>query len=135
MDRGRPVGVLLALTVAGCTYLTPGRVVEPPPVDPTLFPAKYRPDVADFMRTHLSNPTKVKDAYIGQPVIKPVAGMPHYVTCVRYNPRDSRNRYEGEQTSFVVFLGGNINQFLPGDPELCSGLNYQRYPEIESMVP
>jgi hypothetical protein len=68
-------------------------------------------------------------------VLKPVAGQPHYVTCVRYNPRDSANRYEGERTNFVVFLGGNIAQFLPGDPEMCSGLSYQRYPEIESMVP
>jgi len=68
-------------------------------------------------------------------VLRPVAGMPHYVTCVRYNPRDTANRYEGEHTNLVVFLGGNIAQFLPGNPESCSGLTFQRYPEIEALVP
>jgi hypothetical protein len=110
-------------------------VPEPPPLDPSVFPAKYRTDVAAFMRTYLNNPTKVKDAYIAQPVLRPIDGVAHYVTCVRYNPRDSTNRYEGEQTNLVDFLGGKLNQFLPGNPETCSGLNYQRYPEIESMVP
>jgi hypothetical protein len=135
MDCCRIIGVLLASAVAGCSYLSPGKVAAPPPLDPTLFPAKYRSNIADFMRTYLNNPTKVKDAYVGQPVLQPVAGTPHYVTCVRYNPRDSQNRYEGEHSNYVVFLGGRLNQFLPGSPELCSGLNYQRYPEIESMVP
>ena len=132
---GRSTGILLSLALAGCEYLTPGKVPEPPPLNPTLYPAKYRSEIADFMRTYLNNPTKVKDATIGQPVLKPVAGQPHYVTCVRYNPRDAANHYEGERTSFVVFLGGNVAQFLPGDPEVCGGLTYQRYPEIESMVP
>jgi hypothetical protein len=135
LDVCRGTVLLLALALAGCEYLTPGKVPEPPPLNPTLYPAKYKSDIADFMRTYLNNPTKVKDAMIGQPVLKPVAGQPHYVTCVRYNPRDSANRYEGEHTNFVVFLGGKIAQFLPADPEVCSGLSYQRYPEIESMVP
>ena len=99
------------------------------------YPEKYRMQVADFMRTYLDNPTKVKDAFIGEPVVKPVGGTPLYVTCVRYNPRDSKNQYEGGKTNLAVFLGGKLSQFLPGDPELCNGLAYTRYPEIESMVP
>ncbi len=135
-------GTLLAFVLAACSadtgvlsYLTPGKVPEPPPPDPARFPDQYKSDIADFMRTYLNNPTRVKDAFVGQPVLRPVGGVPHYVTCVRYNPRDSRDQYEGEQTNFVVFLSGKPNQFLPGNPDLCRGLNYQRYPEIESMVP
>jgi hypothetical protein len=34
-----------------------------------------------------------------------------------------------------MFLGGRLVQFVPGNPETCNGLVYQRFPEIESMVP
>ena len=134
-----PLIVLLVVALAGCTAaslsnLVSGKAPEPP-LNPTEFPAKYRSDIAEFMRTWLINPTKVKDALIGEPALKPVAGQPHYVTCVRYNPRDGNDRYEGNQSNLVIFLGGKLNQFLPSDPAMCSGLNYQRYPEIESMVP
>src|SRR5262249_28338721 len=112
-----------------------GKQSDPPPVEPNLFPAKYKSEVADFMRTYLNNPTKVKDAFIAEPTLKPYANVAHYISCVRYNPRDSKNQYEGTKTNLAVFLGGRLNQFLPGDPQLCSGLNYQRYPEIENMVP
>lgn len=112
-----------------------GKTAEPPPLNPTEFPAKYKTEVANFMRRYLNNPTKVKDAYIGQPVLKPVAGHPQYVTCVRYNPRDANNRYTGPTTRLAIFLGGTLTQFLPEEPEVCAGLNYQRYPEIENMVP
>ena len=54
---------------------------------------------------------------------------------MRYNPRDTKNQYEGNQTNLAVFLGGKLSQFLPETPEMCSGLAYMRYPEIESMVP
>jgi hypothetical protein len=133
---------MLAVVLCGCsggtevlTYLTPGKVPEPPPLVPTLYPEKYRIQVVNFMRTHLSNPGKVKDAFIGEPALKPVAGAPLYVTCVRYNPRDNRNQYEGNQTNLVVFLGGQLSQFLPGNPEMCAGLAYQRYPELEALGP
>ncbi len=103
--------------------------------DPKLFPSNYKAEVAEYLRTSLSNPSKVKDAFIGEPVLRPIASVPQYVTCVRYNPRDGKNNYEGSQSNLAVFLSGRLNQFLPGNPEICSGLAYQRYPELESMVP
>jgi hypothetical protein len=112
-----------------------GREKTPPQVDPNLFPAEYKPELAAFMRTYLANPTQVRDAYVGTPALKPVAGTTRYVTCVRYNPRDSANKYEGNTQNTAIFLAGKLNQFLPGDPQLCTGLAYQRFPEIESMVP
>ena len=36
------------------TYLTPGRVPEPPPLVPTRYPDRYRTQVVDFMRTYLT---------------------------------------------------------------------------------
>jgi hypothetical protein len=67
--------------------------------------------------------------------LKPVGNTQQYITCVRYNPRDQRNQYEGPTQKFVIFLSGEVNQFLPDDPQMCAGLAYQRFPEIENMVP
>jgi hypothetical protein len=123
---------LFALALGGCTGW--GRA-DPPPVDPNLFPTNYKAQVADFLRTYLNNPTKVRDAYISEPTLKPVGQTTHYVSCVRYNARDSRGQYMGSTERTAIFFGGRLNQFLPGNPELCSTANYQRFPEAEVLVP
>jgi hypothetical protein len=146
LNRVRLWSVLgvLAVVLGGCsgsgpdlmTYLTPGRVPEPPPLVPTRYPERYKTQIADFMRSNLSNPGKVKDAFIGEPALKPVGGsQPLYVTCVRYNPRDSSNHYEGNQAKLVIFLDGKLSQILPENPDICRGLVYQRYSELESLGP
>ena len=133
--------LLLAPGLGGCSGsdlsgFSFGREKTAPVVDPNLFPAEYKQELAAFMRTYLTNPRQVRDAYVGTPALKPVAGAPRYVTCVRYNPRDSDNKkYEGNTQNLAIFLAGKLNQFLPDDPQLCTGLAYQRFPEIESMVP
>lgn len=149
--RSWPVLAMLALALAGCsggssgsssspdllTYLTPGKVPEPPPVVPTRYPDRYKVQIINLMRTSLDNPGKVKDAFIAEPAIKPVAGSPQplYVTCVRYNPRDNGNQYQGNQSKLVIFLDGQISQYLPGDAGICGGLVYQRFPELEALGP
>lgn len=133
IHRGRSAVALLALLLGGCSSF--GTSAPPPPPDPNLFPAQYKTEVADFMRTYLSNPTKVRDAFISQPVLRPFGGTPHYISCVRYNPRDSKGQYMGNRDNVAIFLAGRLNQFLPGNPELCANLPYQRFPEVESMVP
>src|SRR4051812_24862467 len=112
-----------------------GKTKTEPPAEPAKFPDDYKPEIASFMRTYLQNPSKVRDAYIATPVLKPVGRVQQYITCLRYNPRDSANKYEGNQQNVVIFLSGRLNQFLPDDPQMCAGLTYQRYPEIENMVP
>src|SRR4029079_18057207 len=89
-------------------------------LNPTQYPAAYKTEVAGFMRMYLTNPTKVKDAFIAEPVLKPVNGHPQYITCVRYNPRDSKDQYEGTTTKLAIFLGGQLNQLLEGKPEMCA---------------
>jgi hypothetical protein len=132
--------LLLAAGLGACSGSTLsdfsfGRAKTEPQAEPAKFPADYKPEIAAFLRTYLENPTKVRDAYIATPALKPVAGVQQYITCVRYNPRDSANKYEGNKQNVVIFLSGRLNQFLPDDPQMCAGLAYQRYPEIENMVP
>ena len=125
--------MLIAGAVGGCSGLAPYK--EPPPPDPNLFPARYKSEVADFMRTYLSNPTKVRDGFITEPALKPFGGAPRYISCIRYNPRDSKEQYLGNQENVAIFFGGRLNQLLPGDRELCANMAYQRFPEVEAMVP
>ena len=101
------VVAVLAVALGGCsgggpsvlTYLTPGKVPDPAPLVPARYPDRYKTQIADFMRTDLANPGKVKDAFIGEPALKPVRGQPLYVTCVDYNARNNRNQYLGNETS------------------------------------
>ena len=133
--------ILLGAALGGCSSSDSGssfgfgKAPEPKPLDPKQFPDKYRTELADFLRLYLTNPTKVKDAFVGQPVLKPVNGNPQYITCVRYTARDTSNQYTAPETKLVIFLGGRVNQLLPDDPAMCTGLAYQRFPEIENMVP
>jgi hypothetical protein len=131
--------VLVALALGGCSGSAPtlgfGKSAPPPPTDPNIFPAKYRTEVVDFMRTWLNNPSKVKDAFISEPVLRPVAGTPHYIACVRYTPRGTDNRYEGPQQRVAIFLGGRLNQFIADDPQVCAELSYQRFSELETIAP
>jgi hypothetical protein len=132
---------LFAATLGACSGTSLegfafGKAPPPPPApDPTTYPANYREQVAGFMRGYLSNPRKVKDAYISDPALKPVAGTPHYVSCVRYNPQDLANQYEGQQIREAVFLSGNLIQFMEPEGDVCKGVAFQRFPAVETMVP
>ncbi len=127
----------LAATLAACSgsSFNFGAPKEPPPADPNAFPKDYKPEIAAFMSTYLNNPRQVRDAAITEPVLRSVANVQRYIVCVRYNPRDFSNTYQGITSNVALFTGGRLNQFLPADPQMCAGLNYQRYPEIEALIP
>jgi hypothetical protein len=139
-ERFWPVLVLIAGLLAGCSgdskvldYITPGKVPDVPVLEPGLFPSNYKAEILDYMRTTLT--TRVRDAFIAQPALKPMDKVPQYVTCVRYSPLDSKNQPTGNETKLAIFLGGRLMQYLPGDPQVCAGLTYQRFPELESLGP
>jgi hypothetical protein len=128
---------VLALSMAapwigGCSFTS---IETKSQSEPNVFPADYKPEIAAFLRMNLANPRKVRDAYIATPVLRTVGGQPRYVTCVRYNAQNIEYKYEGNKENLATFLGGRMNQFVDSDPQICPGLAYQRYPEIENMVP
>ena len=139
-ERFWPVLALIAGLLAGCSgdtkvldYITPGKVPDAPVLEPGVFPARYKDEIVDYMRATLT--TRVRDAAIAQPVLRTMDKVPQYVTCVRYSPLDLNNRPTGSETKLVIFLGGRLMQYLPGDPQVCGGLTYQRFPELEAMQP
>ena len=47
----------------------------------------------------------------------------------------AKNQPADSETKLAIFLGGRLMQFIPGDPQVCGGLAYQRFPEMESLGP
>jgi hypothetical protein len=124
---------LLALMLGACSGF--GGSSTPAAIDPNTFPKNYRQEVADFMRVSLEDPVKIRDAFISEPALKPVARATHYVACVRFNPRNTQGQYQGNTERMALFLGGRLNQFLPMERDACAGAAYQRFPEAEALVP
>jgi hypothetical protein len=131
---------LIAGLLAGCSgdskvldYVTPGKVPDAPVLEPGVFPAHYKDEIINYLRGTLT--TRVRDATIGQPVLRTMDKVPQYVTCVRYSPLDIRNQPIGSETKLAIFLGGRLMQYIPGDPQVCGGLSYQRFPELEGLAP
>jgi hypothetical protein len=130
---GRGAAAMLVLLALGACSTFGGRGEAPE--DPNLFPKDHRTKVADYLRTYLNNPTGVRDAYISEPMLKPVGQRTQYVACVRFNPRDEKNQYMGNQDAVAIFLAGRLNQFLMDQRDLCDNVAYQRFPEAEVLKP
>jgi hypothetical protein len=135
---GKAVALAAALGVllAGCEGMSSFGSKKEPEVDPNVYPTRYRQEVSQFMKTYLNNPRNVRDAFISEPALKPVAGPPRYVSCVRYNPRGTGDQYEGMTEKVAIFFAGDVTQFIDPTRELCGGnVVYQRFPELEKLIP
>lgn len=135
---GKAVGLagILCALLAGCEGMSSFGSKKEPAVDPNSYPTRYRQEVSQFMKIHLDNPRNVRDAFISEPTLKPIAGPPRYVSCVRYNPRGAGDQYQGMTEKVAIFFAGDITQFINATPELCgSKVVYQRFPELEKLVP
>ncbi len=109
--HGYAAALVAAAMLAGCAS-------EPPPVtvgDPNVLPANYRSELLAYLRTYLNDPTGVRDAYITEPMLRPVpgAGTQRYAVCVRYNAKNSVGKYEGSKDRYVAFLAGRLDTILP----------------------
>jgi hypothetical protein len=124
---------LLAILLGGCDSF--GHKPPPPPTDPNVYPTRYRAEVTELLRTYLNNPRKLRDPQISEPALRPVSGVQHYVSCVRYTARGAGGAYTEQGSKVAIFLGGRLTQFLEASPELCGGALYQRFPEAEAIVP
>lgn len=100
---------------------------------PQVFPANYRSDILSFMRTYLNNPSQVRDAAVTEPTQRSIGGRQRYVTCLRYNARDSAGRYTGASDRLAVFFEGRFDQLIERAAEHCSGAAYMPFPELERL--
>ena len=131
MSRLRTKVVLLiaALGLAGCSSF--GGSKPDYVVNPNVYPANYRKQVADLLTVQLTNPLEFRTTLISQPVVKPVTDgtEPHYLVCLQFPNRTDH------QIKVVIFLEGAPTQYIDATPQQCGDAVYQPFLELAKMSP
>jgi hypothetical protein len=122
---------LLSASVAGCSG---GFGIRPqqaaPATDPNTYPQNYRKQIAVYLSLQLSDRADFRGARISQPVLMAVGGTaPRYVVCLQFNGRSQI------KDRVVIYLAGEITQFIDSTPDQCSNSAYQPFAELEQLVP
>jgi hypothetical protein len=98
------------------------------------YPNNYRAEILAFMHTYLNNPVGVREATMAEPVQRTVGGRIRYVSCLRYSSRDFDGSYHGAGEHAVVYVDGRLDRIIEKGAEVCSGVTYAPFPELEKMV-
>lgn len=119
---------ILAVSFAGCSFNTDRPPA--PAVDPNLYPQNYRKTLAVFLSQELLDRADFFGARVSQAVLKPVGGSePHYVVCLQFSAHSQI------KSKMVIYLAGQVTQFVDAEPEQCSDAVYQPFTELEQVVP
>jgi hypothetical protein len=119
--------VMAAAALASCSGF--GKPQQTAVADPNVFPASYRSTLVAFLRRSLTNQSDFHGAMISEPAIKPVEASQHYVVCVQFSPQSKI------KTKAVVFLSGQMTQFVDAAPEQCADAAYQPFKELDAAGP
>ena len=123
------VALFAAAMVSACAS-------SPPPVmsgEPNVAPVNYKTEILAYMRTYLNDPTGVREAYISEPALISVGGTQRYVSCLRFNAKNSVGKYEGGKDRVVAFLSGRFDTLALARGEQCKDANWQPFPELEKL--
>ena len=129
--------LLLPIALAACagseesrsiTYTDDRGVANQP------YPGNYRPELLAFMKTYLNNPVGVRDALLAEPVQRTVGGRLRYVSCLRFIPRESDGSYRNSRERAVLFVNGRLDQVVENASDLCAGVAYAPFPDLEKLA-
>jgi hypothetical protein len=103
------------------------------------YPTNYKADILAAMHAYLSDPTGIRDAAISEPTLRPatLSTPARYMACLRFNPKKTATVYDGMHEVVAVFLAGRFDQFndQPKDTkDLCAGVTYAPFPELEQLT-
>jgi hypothetical protein len=119
-----------AAVLAACHYAPKEEENAVPRTD------EYKERIQTFVRNQLTDPTGIRDAFITEPMLRPVGrNTTRYVVCFKFNPKDNNDarRYAGTKEVAAIFYNGRISQFTGAAPELCGNAPYQPYPELQAL--
>jgi hypothetical protein len=98
------------------------------------YPNNYRAEILAFMHTYLNSPVGVQEATMAEPVQRTVGGRIRYVSCLRYSAKDADGSYHGAGERAVVYVDGRLDRIIEKAAEVCAGVTYAPFPELEKMV-
>ncbi len=117
-----------AMALAACSS------ANPPEVDPNIYPTKYKDEILYTITPVFDDPTNVRDAYVTDPVLRPIGKDQRYTVCVRSNSRSLATRqYMGIKDRIAFFYGGHLNQLVEATKEQCGNAAYKPFPELEKL--
>jgi hypothetical protein len=121
---------VLMLAVAACS----SDHNKAPPVDPNLYPAKYKQEIVATLSHILSDPTHVRNGLISDPALTLVDKEQRYTACVRFTERNPVTKQYGEpDTRIAYFYGGTLNQLVGAKDDQCATAAYKPFPEVEKL--
>lgn len=126
----------IALATALCAAAMLGACSSTPTVmtgEPNIPPANYKTEILAYLRTYLNDPTGVRDAYITEPALLSVSGTQRYISCLRFNAKNSVGKYEGSKDRVVAFLSGRFDTLALARGEQCKDASWQPFPELEKL--
>jgi hypothetical protein len=128
----RHVGlIIIALALSGCAgghHRTDEEGIN-------AYPTNYKTDILAAMHVYLNDPTAIRDASISEPVLKPatLTTPSRYMLCLRFNPKKTATVYDGMREVAAVFVAGRFDQFIETPKDLCAGVTYAPFPELEKL--
>jgi hypothetical protein len=129
--------LLLPLLLAACAGGDDGRSItytDDRGVANQPFPSNYKFEVMSFMRNYLNNPVGVKEAFMAEPVQRTVGGRLRYISCLRYNAKETDGSYRGSRERAIIYVDARLDRIVEDASEICAGAVYVPYPEMEKMV-
>ena len=129
--------LLLPIALAACAGNEDGRSIsytDDRGVANQPFPTNYRAELLAFMKTYLNNPVGVHDGAMADPVQRTVGGRLRYVSCVRFIPRESDGSYRDARERAIVYVDGRLDHVVENAGEVCAGVVYAPFPDLEKMT-
>ena len=124
--RGGLSVLLMATALAGCSF---GAKKDTAPVDPNLYPVKYRMQIADFLRQSLTTRADFRGGLIAPPVLLPIGDSQRYMVCVQLHGNGQ------VKNKVAIYFGGMIAQFIDSTPEQCGNAAYTPFTELAASLP
>ncbi len=87
-----------------------------------------------MLRTYLNNPSGIRDATVAEPVQREFGGHTRYAVCVRFNARESDGGYKGAKERAALFVNGRLDRLIEKPEDLCKGVTYAPFPELEKLT-
>jgi hypothetical protein len=67
--------------------------------------------------------------------LKSVGNNTRYVACLKFNAKKNAKDYAGVKEVAAVFLAGRFDQFVDTPKDLCAGVTYAPFPELQKLSP
>jgi hypothetical protein len=129
--RGVGLSLGVALLLGGCGH----HLGADSDNGANAYPANYKSDILGAMHAYLNNPTGIRDAALSEPAIKTLSGTTRYMACLKFNPKKNATDYAGIKEIAAVFLAGRFDQFVESTKEICAGVTYAPFPELQKLPP